>query len=65
MLGAEELQMEGDEVVREMTLSDGSQMTLRWALFQQGSGTTITISTDAITLNIYEVRSFGERIVRK
>ncbi len=47
--------MENGEVVREMTLSDGSQMTLRWVLFQQGSGTTVTISTDAITLNIYEV----------
>lgn len=54
MWGIEELEMENDEVVRYMILSDGSQMTLRWILFQQGSGTTNTISTDAITLIIYE-----------
>lgn len=55
MWGTEELTMEGVEVVREMTLSDGTTMSLRWALFVQGSGTTVTISTDAITLNIYAV----------
>lgn len=55
MWGTEELEMDNDEVTREMTLSDGSKMTLRWALYQQESGTTVTITTDAISLTIYVV----------
>jgi hypothetical protein len=56
MWGTEELQMDGEKLTREMTLSDGSKMTLEWTLYQQESGTTVTITTDAITLTVYVVR---------
>lgn len=54
--GTEEVEMEDDaEVAREMTLSDGSKMSMVWSLYKQGSGTTVTISTDAITVSINDV----------
>lgn len=56
MWGTEELQLEDDkDLVKEMTLSDGSKMTLLWTLYKQGTGTTVTITTDAITVAINEV----------
>eukprot|EP00884_Botryococcus_braunii_P006892 jgi/Botrbrau1/16203/Bobra.160_1s0004.1 len=54
--GTEEVEMEDDaEVTREMTLSDGSKMSLVWSLYKQGSGTTVTVTTDAISISINDV----------
>lgn len=56
MWGTEELQLEDDkDLVKEMTLSDGSKMSLLWSLYKQGTGTSVTITTDAVTISISEV----------